>query len=123
MKRRRCISLHGRVVHVELETEWWTWLAEISAETGQTQKQFWENARIRHPKDRLHNAVRMEIAAHFHGGDQTIYRCLSHLVPQRNGDILMTFGARGKGKRKRAARNQTAAVLSGSGHPPRFRGW
>ena len=52
MKRRRCISLHGRVVHVELETEWWTWLAEISAETGQKQKQFWENARIRHPKDR-----------------------------------------------------------------------
>ena len=88
VKHRR-IDIHGHQTSLALEPEFWDWLSEIAAKSGATLKDIIEAiAVIRSPNRSLHSEIRVAVAAYFHGSPYPIYRCLSRMVPGRDGSLL-----------------------------------
>jgi hypothetical protein len=84
---------------VELEVEYWLWLKEIAAKIGTTIKDLIEGIAATRSYDRsLASAIRVAVAAHFHGNPYPICRCPAGMVPMRDGSLVLGW----PGGRRRA---------------------
>ena len=108
MKHRR-INIFGRQTSLALEDEYWRWIGEIRAKTGASVRDVIEAVFIQKPPSRsLTAAIRVAIAAHFHGNPYPIYFCPGHAVPARdNGLHWFRSGPRKKARTKSARRDRT----------------
>jgi hypothetical protein len=98
MKTRR-IDIFGRPTSLYLEPEYFAWIAEIGNKTGLRLRDFVEGIAVKKPRGRsLASAVRVAVAAYFHGSPYPIYRSPAGIVPMRHGGVALGF----PGGRRRA---------------------
>jgi hypothetical protein len=85
----RRIDIFGRQTSLRLEAEYCAGIQEIRAKTGVGLRDIIEAiAAGKSPKRSLASALRVAIAAHFHGNPYPLYRCPGgHIVPGRDGTI------------------------------------
>ena len=98
MKTRR-IDIFGRPTSLYLEPEYFAWITEIRNKTGLSLRDFVEAIALTKPRGRsLASAVRVAVAAYFHGSPYPIYRSPGGIVLMRSGGVALGF----PGGRRRA---------------------
>jgi predicted DNA-binding ribbon-helix-helix protein len=102
MKTRR-IDIFGRPTSLYLEPEYVAWIAEIRNKTGLSLRDLVEKIAVKKPRGRsLASAVRVAVAAYFHGRPYPIYRTPGGIVLMRSGAVEAVPAEAGSADQHRA---------------------